>query len=369
MSHSLLSLIVTMVFRCPQAPCCCPPSTYMLQSFPRPGGISIYVLYMMTQDYFILISLMFLMTTFCRGIFAELVLHRWFGLRHILMAMKPWAELLGCNELHNACAIQGTNKRGFSWDHEWPRTLTWQRDWLLLTACPLTRMHLAWRMNPCSRSIGLWSADMVIIPSQSGTFISISIWFVLFWFGLFSVLSNQAILWALRQAVVMVVFSRKCLTFQTQQDVIDILNSIKCGPRPQVDGYNPFFFPHYPCLPYLESRKWKWAFGKAELTFWVSKHNSLVMAHSQPTNVQKSLSSAPKDKPWTIWPLSVALFFIPHSLNKCCSTSQPLCQVTGTSCGMKQQSSCPAINQHIILLRCKFWDSFSGGVHAEEEGK
>lgn len=42
--------------------------------------------------------------------------------------------------------------------------------------------------------------------------------------------------------MVIVVFSRKCLTFQAQQDVIDILNLIKCGPRPQVGGYNPFFF-------------------------------------------------------------------------------------------------------------------------------
>lgn len=50
---------------------------------------------------------------FCIGTFAELAPHRWFGLRHILIAMNPWVQLLGCDELHNACAIQCTNKKIF----------------------------------------------------------------------------------------------------------------------------------------------------------------------------------------------------------------------------------------------------------------
>lgn len=64
---------------------------------------------------------------------------------------------------------------------------------------------------------GLWGADLVITQQHWGAFISVAIWFILFWFGLFSVLHNQGILWAHWQAVVIVVFSRKCLTFQTQQ--------------------------------------------------------------------------------------------------------------------------------------------------------
>lgn len=55
----------------------------------------------------------FFMIAFCTGTFAELVPHRWFGLWHILIAMKPRVQLLGCNELHNACAIQCTNKEDF----------------------------------------------------------------------------------------------------------------------------------------------------------------------------------------------------------------------------------------------------------------
>lgn len=53
------------------------------------------------------------MTAFHIGIFAELAHHRWFGLWHILIAMKPWAQLLGCNEFPNACAIQYAQEEDF----------------------------------------------------------------------------------------------------------------------------------------------------------------------------------------------------------------------------------------------------------------
>lgn len=43
---------------------------------PMSGVINVYDLHIMTRDSFILISLMFLMTAFCRGMFAELVV--WF---------------------------------------------------------------------------------------------------------------------------------------------------------------------------------------------------------------------------------------------------------------------------------------------------
>lgn len=81
------------------------------------------------------------MTTFCIGIFAELAPHRWFGLWHILMAMKLRAQLLGCSELHNTCAIQCTNKKIF------PETMNdpenFMTNELLLTVCPRVRMSLA----------------------------------------------------------------------------------------------------------------------------------------------------------------------------------------------------------------------------------
>lgn len=62
--------------------------------------------------------------------------------------------------------------------------------------------------------------------------------FILVWF-VFCCLQSVRFMSTL--AVVIVVFSWKCLTFQAQQAVIDILNPIKCGPRPQVGGCNPFF--------------------------------------------------------------------------------------------------------------------------------
>lgn len=54
---------------------------------------------------------LYFMTVFHILTFAELAPHRWFGLWHILIATKPWVQLLGCNELHNVCAIQCMNKR------------------------------------------------------------------------------------------------------------------------------------------------------------------------------------------------------------------------------------------------------------------
>lgn len=70
--------------------------------------------------------LYFFMADFCIGTFAELAPHRWFGLWHILIAMKPWVQLLGCNELHNACAIQCTNKRIFLRPQMTQETDTWK---------------------------------------------------------------------------------------------------------------------------------------------------------------------------------------------------------------------------------------------------
>lgn len=81
------------------------------------------------------------MTVFCIGTFAELAPHRWFGLWHILIAMKPWAQLLGCNELHNACAIQGINERIFLRPQMTRETDTWKGPHL--AEHPLTWMHLS----------------------------------------------------------------------------------------------------------------------------------------------------------------------------------------------------------------------------------
>lgn len=97
--------------------------------------------------------LYFLMTAFCIGTFAEFVPHRWFGLWHILIAMKPRVQLLGCSELHNACAIQCTNKMIFLRPQ-----MTWETDtWkgLYLAECPLTWMCFLWR--PDSYFEGWWS--------------------------------------------------------------------------------------------------------------------------------------------------------------------------------------------------------------------
>lgn len=91
---------------------------------------------------------------FCIGTFAELAPHRWFGLRHILIAMNPWVQLLGCDELHNACAIQCTNKIFLI-----PRMTreTDRRKELHLTEQPLTHMCLSWRACPYSE--GWWSME------------------------------------------------------------------------------------------------------------------------------------------------------------------------------------------------------------------
>lgn len=63
------------------------------------------------------------MTAFHIGIFAELAHHRWFGLWHILIAMKPWAQLLGCNEFPNACAIQ------YAQEEDFPKTPNDRGSW------------------------------------------------------------------------------------------------------------------------------------------------------------------------------------------------------------------------------------------------
>lgn len=95
----------------------------------------------------------FLMTAFCIGTFAEFVPHRWFGLWHILIAMKPWVQLLGCSELHNACAIQCTNKTIFLRPQMTWETDTWKGPYL--AECLLTWMCFLWR--PGSYFEGWWS--------------------------------------------------------------------------------------------------------------------------------------------------------------------------------------------------------------------
>lgn len=92
----------------------------------------------------------FLYDCFCIGTFAELAPHRWFGLRHILIAMNPWVQLLGCDELHNTCAIQCTNKKIFLIPRMTRETDRWKE--LHLTEQPDTHvltlkdMPLLWRM-------------------------------------------------------------------------------------------------------------------------------------------------------------------------------------------------------------------------------
>lgn len=97
----------------------------------------------------------FFMTVFHIGTFAELAPHRWFGLWHILRAMKPWAQLLGCNELHNACAVQCSNERIFLRPQMTQETDA--RKGLHLLKHPLTRMHLSWRTWPYFE--GWWSVE------------------------------------------------------------------------------------------------------------------------------------------------------------------------------------------------------------------
>lgn len=54
--------------------------------------------------------------------------------------------------------------------------------------------------------------------------------------------------------MVIVVFSRKCLTFQTQQDVIDILHLITCDPKALL-AITLSFPPRCPYLPYVDQGK------------------------------------------------------------------------------------------------------------------
>lgn len=162
----------------------------------------------------------------------------------------------------------------------------------------------------------------------------------------------------------MVVFSRKCLTFQAQQDVIDILNSIKCGPQ----TYNPFFFS-LTVHVYLTGSQGNGNEPSVMLR-WHSgfpNHNSLVTAHSQPTISRKACHCPGRTK--TKQPdLSLLQYFCtPHSFNRCCSTSQHWCQVTGTSRGMEQVPGLRWNNSSgIHVLRLVFQVMC---VHDEEEEK
>lgn len=114
----------------------------------------IYELSFVIQASFILIFCIFY-DCFCIGTFAELAPHRWFGLWHILIAMNPWVQLLGCDELHNTCAIQCTDKKIFLIPQ-----MTWETDTrkeLHLTEQPLARMCLSWRTCPYFE--GWWSME------------------------------------------------------------------------------------------------------------------------------------------------------------------------------------------------------------------
>lgn len=104
-----------MISLIPVAPGCHLPSTYMGLFSSR---ASHDIKYMNSRSLLRLVSspfsaCVFFMAAFCIGTFAELAPHRWFGLWHSLIAMKPWVQLLGCKELHNACAIQCTSKTVF----------------------------------------------------------------------------------------------------------------------------------------------------------------------------------------------------------------------------------------------------------------
>lgn len=97
----------------------------------------------------------FFMTAFCRGTFAELAPHRWFGLWHILIAWNHGFSSLVCEELHNACAIQCTNKRLFQRPQMTQETDT--RKGLHLPKHPLPSMCLPCRACPYSE--GWWSSE------------------------------------------------------------------------------------------------------------------------------------------------------------------------------------------------------------------
>lgn len=101
------------------------------------------------------------MTAFCIGTFAELAPHRWFGLWHSLIAMKPWVQLLGCKELHNACAIQCTNKRIFLGPQMTQETDT--RKGLHLTKHPFQECAHPEERAHTPKDGGLWRTDLVIL--------------------------------------------------------------------------------------------------------------------------------------------------------------------------------------------------------------
>lgn len=123
--------------------------------------------------------------------------------------------------------------------------------------------------------------------------------------------------------VVIVVFSRKCLTFQTQQEVIDILYSIKCGPKALL-AITLSFPPHYPYLPYVESRKGKWAFSDREMQFWSpNTTNWSGVICNQPCHWPRRTKTKQ-----TNWPLFVALFLTPSLFNTYLFTLQHPCHVT-----------------------------------------
>lgn len=106
-------------------------------------------------------------------------------------------------------------------------------------------------------------------------------------------------------AVVSVVFSRKCLIFQAQQAVIDILNPIKCGPRLdcRLVAVTLSFFPH--CLGVKETEmSLRWCcINILGFQAQLPGHHSFT-----PYHIQKSLSLSLQDRNRTTWPLLAALF-------------------------------------------------------------
>lgn len=123
--------------------------------------------------------------------------------------------------------------------------------------------------------------------------------------------------------VVIVVFSRKCLTFQTQQEVIDILYSLKCGPK---------------------------ALLAISLSFPLTIHIYLMWSQgkeNEPSVIERCNSGSPNTTSWsgiicnqpchwprrtkikqTNWPLFVALFLTPYLSNAYLFTLQHPCHVT-----------------------------------------
>lgn len=130
---------------CPQVPCCYLPlpSTYMLQSCSQAWRHQHipslhYDLGIFHPCFPDVLNDCFLSWCLTVGLVCGA----------ILMSIKPWAEILDCNEFHRGCAIQSTNKRIFLRPWKTQNTDMTKRP-TALHCTLLTGMNLAWRMSPC----------------------------------------------------------------------------------------------------------------------------------------------------------------------------------------------------------------------------